>query len=80
MVTFSQYLKKHRKTKKFRSSTPHFHGAPYKFGICSRVGIVKPKKPNSANRKITKVTLSNGRQLIAYIPGFGHKIVKNNEV
>jgi len=80
MVTFSQYINNHRRTKKFRSSTPHFEGSPYKFGTCVRVGIVKPKKPNSAQRKITKVCLSNGRYLIAYIPGFGHKLMKNHEV
>jgi len=80
MVTFSQYLKKHRRTKLFKSSTPHFEGSPFKYATCIRVGIVKPKKPNSAQRKITKVCLSNGRYLIAYIPGFGHRLQKNNEV
>jgi small subunit ribosomal protein S12 len=80
MVTFSQLINKHRKTKQFRSSTPHFHGCPFKYGICTRVGVVKPKKPNSAQRKIAKVTLSNERQLIAYIPGFGHTLSKNSEV
>jgi small subunit ribosomal protein S12 len=80
MVTWTQYLKKHRQTKQFRSSTPHFEGSPFKYGTCVRIGVVKPKKPNSAQRKITKVCLSNGRYLIAYIPGFGHKLLKNNEV
>jgi small subunit ribosomal protein S12 len=80
MVTFPQYLKNHRRTKLFKSSTPHFEGSPFKNATCIRVGIVKPKKPNSAQRKITKVCLSNGRYLIAYIPGFGHKLQKNNEV
>jgi len=80
MVTFPQYLKKHRRTKQFRSSTPHFEGSPFKYGTCVRVGIVKPKKPNSAQRKIAKVRLSNDRLLIAYIPGFGHQLQKNSEV
>jgi small subunit ribosomal protein S12 len=80
LVTFSQYLREHRRTKFKRSSTPHFEGSPFKYAICLRVGIVKPKKPNSAQRKITKVCLSNKRLLIAYIPGFGHKLQKNNEV
>lgn len=80
MVTFSQYLNNHRKTKQFRSSTPHFEGSPFKNAVCLRVGTVKPKKPNSAQRKITKVSLSNDRELIAYIPGFGHRLQKNNEV
>jgi small subunit ribosomal protein S12 len=80
MVTYPQYLKNHRRKKLFKSSTPHFEGSPFKNATCIRVGIVKPKKPNSAQRKITKVCLSNGRYLIAYIPGFGHKLQKNNEV
>nr|ADD25165.1 ribosomal protein S12 [Didymium iridis]ADD25166.1 ribosomal protein S12 [Didymium iridis] len=80
MVTFNQYIKNHRQKKLFKSSTPHFEGSPFKNATCIRVGVVKPKKPNSAQRKITKVCLSNGRYLIAYIPGFGHRLQKNNEV
>jgi len=80
MVTYTQYINGHRKTKVFKSSTPHFHGSPFKYGICIRVGIVKPKKPNSAQRKIAKVRLTNDRELIAYIPGFGHTLSKNSEV
>lgn len=80
MVTFNQYIKNHRRKKLFKSSTPHFEGSPFKNATCIRVGVVKPKKPNSAQRKITKVCLSNGRYLIAYIPGFGHRLQKNNEV
>jgi small subunit ribosomal protein S12 len=80
MPTFQQYIKNHRIVKKFRSSTPHFHGAPHKYGVCLRVGTVKPKKPNSAQRKIAKVSLSNKRQLIAYIPGMGHNLQKHSSV
>jgi small subunit ribosomal protein S12 len=80
MVTFQQYIKHHRKVKKFKTSTPHFHGCPFKYGTCLRVGIIKPKKPNSAQRKIAKVRLCNERLLIAYIPGFGHGLQKNSEV
>lgn len=80
MVTFQQYISKHRRTKKFKSSTPKFHGCPYKRGTCVRVYTTKPKKPNSAQRKIAKVQLINGRFLLAYIPGFGHKLSKNSQV
>jgi len=80
MVTYTQYIKNHRKTKIFRSSTPHFEGSPFKYGTCVRVGKVKPKKPNSAQRSLVKVRLSNDRYLIAYVPGFGHKLEKNSEV
>ena len=40
-------------------------------GVCMRVGIVKPKKPNSAERKVARVRLSNGKEVTAYIPGEG---------
>jgi small subunit ribosomal protein S12 len=80
MVTYTQYQKKHRRTKQFRTSTPHFDGCPFKYGTCVRVGIIKPKKPNSAQRKIAKVRLSNDRLLTAYIPGFGHQLQKHSEV
>jgi small subunit ribosomal protein S12 len=48
--------------------------APQLKGVCLKVSIVKPKKPNSANRKIAKVRLSNNRTVIAYIPGEGHNL------
>lgn len=80
MATYRQLIKNLRKTKTFRSSTPHFHGAPHKNGVCLRVGTVKPKKPNSAQRKIAKVCLSNKRNLIAYIPGRGHQLQKHSAV
>ncbi len=80
MVTFQQYIRGNRKTKLFKSSTPHFHGCPFKYGICLRISIVKPKKPNSAHRKIARVKLTNDRELLAYIPGFGAELQKNNEV
>ena len=59
MVTYTQYVNQHRKTKIFKSSTPKFEGSPFKNGTCVRVGTVKPKKPNSAQRKIAKVQLTN---------------------
>ncbi|RYX80887.1 30S ribosomal protein S12 [bacterium] len=80
MATYQQLIKKIRKTKEFRSSTPHFKGAPHKNGVCLRVGTVKPKKPNSAQRKIAKVCLTNQKNLTAYIPGRGHQLQKHSLV
>ena len=80
MATYQQLIRKTRIKKIFKTSTPHFHGAPQKNGICLRVGTVKPKKPNSAQRKIAKVCLSNQRNLIAYIPGRGHQLQKHSAV
>ena len=53
---------------------------PQKKGVCSKVFIVSPKKPNSAKRKVAKVTLSNGSQVIAYIDGIGHSLQKHGTV
>lgn len=80
MVTTSQYLKGARITKKFRSKTPAFKGAPQKKGIVVRLDIVKPKKPNSAKRKVAKVRLRNKREIMAYIPGIGHNVQKHADV
>eukprot|EP00798_Chlamydomonas_sp_ICE-L_P024879 gene24879-10544_t len=60
---------KHRKVKKSA-----LEGNPFLKGICLRVYTTAPKKPNSANRKICKVQLSNGIKVIAYIPGEGHNL------
>jgi len=49
-------------------------------GVCMRVGIVKPKKPNSAERKVARVRLSNGKEVTAYIPGEGHNIQQHSVV
>jgi hypothetical protein len=40
-------------------------------GVCIRVGITRPKKPNSGERKVARVRLSNGKEVTAYIPGEG---------
>ncbi|KAF4806619.1 putative 37S ribosomal protein S12 [Colletotrichum siamense] len=54
--------------------------APAMKGVCLRVGIVRPKKPNSGQRKTARVRLSNGRHITAYIPGEGHNIQQHSVV
>jgi small subunit ribosomal protein S12 len=49
-------------------------------GVCIRVGVTKPKKPNSGERKIARVRLSNGIEVTAYIPGEGHNIQQHSVV
>jgi small subunit ribosomal protein S12 len=80
MVTIQQYLKGARQRKRHKSWTPAFKGCPQKRGVVVRVAIVKPKKPNSAKRKICKVKLKSGRCVLAYIPGQGHNVSKNMDV
>lgn len=48
--------------------------------MCIKVYTTTPKKPNSALRKVAKVRLSNGREVIAYIPGIGHNLQEHSVV
>ena len=54
--------------------------APQKRGVCTRVGTMTPKKPNSALRKYARVRLSNGMEVTAYIPGVGHNLQEHSVV
>ncbi len=54
--------------------------SPQKSGVCVRVGTMTPKKPNSALRKYARVTLSNGKEVTAYIPGEGHNLQEHSAV
>lgn len=59
---------------------PALEGSPFVKGVCSRIFTTKPKKPNSAIRKVAKVKLSNGRLVTAYIPGEGHNLQEHSVV
>lgn len=77
-----QRVKKGLRGNKYRrSSVPAFKGKhPFKRGTIIKLRIMKPKKPNSANRKITKVQLCNKKYINCYIPGQGHNLHTYNEV
>jgi small subunit ribosomal protein S12 len=49
-------------------------------GVCLKVYTTTPKKPNSALRKVAKVKLTNGMEVIAYIPGIGHNLQEHSVV
>jgi small subunit ribosomal protein S12 len=53
---------------------------PQKRGICTRVYTATPKKPNSALRKVARVSLTNGFKVTAYIPGEGHNLQEHSTV
>jgi small subunit ribosomal protein S12 len=80
MPTFSQLVKHGREKKKKKSKAPALQGNPQKRGICVRVYTVTPKKPNSALRKVTRVRLSNGIEVTAFIPGEGHNLQEHSIV
>lgn len=49
-------------------------GKPQRKAVCVALKIVKPRKPNSASRKVAKIRFSNGKSTVAYIPGEGHNL------
>lgn len=63
-----------------RARSPATVGRPSLKGVCLKVGITKPKKPNSGQRKTAKVRLSSGRVISAYIPGIGHNVQQHSVV
>ncbi|ATY93557.1 30S ribosomal protein S12 [Candidatus Hodgkinia cicadicola] len=80
MPTINQLVKHGRKPRHSKLRTPALRGAPAKTGVCLKVYTTTPKKPNSALRKVAKIRLSNGSEIIAYIPGEGHNIQEHSTV
>ncbi len=93
MPTINQLIRKGRKDKVRKSDSPALalsynslkkeynnYNAPQKRGVCTRVGTMTPRKPNSALRKYARVRLSNGLEVTAYIPGIGHNLQEHSVV
>lgn len=95
MPTINQLIRKGRTSKTRKSKVPalqftvdNLHrrktffakGSSFKRGVCTKVYTTTPKKPNSALRKVAKVRLSNGMEVIAYIPGEGHNLQEHSIV
>lgn len=80
MATISQLVRKPRKRKARKSDVPALEGNPQKRGVCTRVYTTTPKKPNSALRKVCKVRLTNGYEVISYIGGEGHNLQEHSVV
>ena len=75
MPTINQLSSKFsRKKKLFKTKTPALSKSPFSKGVCIKIFIRTPKKPNSALRKVAKLKLSNGKKVEAYIPGIGHNL------
>lgn len=71
MPTYNQLCKKKRIQKKKKKKTPALESSPQKKGICTKLVLRTPRKPNSALRKLAKLKLSNKKRVYAYIPGEG---------
>lgn len=80
MPTINQLVRKPRKSPRKKTNVPALGGCPQKRGVCLNVKVVKPKKPNSANRKVCRVLLSNGQEITAYIPGIDHDLKEHSVV
>ncbi|XP_038212579.1 40S ribosomal protein S12, mitochondrial [Zerene cesonia] len=65
---------------KYRKSRNPLNGNPFAKGVVLKTLIKKPKKPNSANRKCVLVRMSNGKEMVAYVPGIGHNLQEHNIV
>ncbi len=80
MPTINQLVRKGRRRMAKKTATPALKGNPQKRGVCTRVYTTTPKKPNSALRKVTRVRLTNGMEVTAYIPGEGHNLQEHSIV
>ena len=86
MPTINQLIRKGRIKIKVKSKSPAMYdknsklSCPQKKGVCTKVYTTTPKKPNSALRKVAKIKLSNGLEVISYIPGEGHSLQEHSVV
>ncbi len=80
MPTINQLIRKPRVAIVEKSKVPALEGSPQKRGVCTRVYTTTPKKPNSALRKVAKVRLTNGFEVISYIGGEGHNLQEHSVV
>ena len=80
MPTVNQLIRKPRIAPVKRNKVPAMQQNPQKRGVCTRVYTTTPKKPNSALRKVAKVRLTNGFEVISYIGGEGHNLQEHSVV
>ena len=80
MPTINQLVRKGRRKVVVKTKSPALKGAPQRRGVCVQVMTRTPKKPNSALRKVAKVRLTNGYEVIAYIPGEQHNLQEHSIV
>ncbi|MCB1440635.1 MAG: 30S ribosomal protein S12 [Nitratireductor sp.] len=80
MPTINQLIRNPRKKAVKRNKVPAMEQCPQKRGVCTRVYTTTPKKPNSALRKVAKIRLTNGFEVIGYIPGEGHNLQEHSVV
>src|SRR5262249_19787452 len=80
MPTINQLIRKPRVAQRARKKVPALQQSPQKRGVCTGVYTTTPKKPKSALREVAKVRLTNGLEVIGYIPGEGHNLQEHSVV
>ena len=80
MPTTNQLVRNARQSAVVNSKSPALEDCPQRRGVCTRVYTTTPKKPNSALRKVAKVRLTNGYEVISYIGGEGHNLQEHSVV
>merc|ERR1712060_396974 len=80
MPTIQQLVRFGRSAKKKIIRTPALQACPQRRGVCTRVYVNTPKKPNSALRKVARVRLTSGFEVTTYIPGVGHNLQEHSVV
>ena len=80
MSTINQLVRKPRVKVVSKNKVPALEACPQKRGVCTRVYATKPKKPNSAMRKVCRVRLTNGFEVTSYIGGEGHNLQEHSVV
>ena len=80
MPTINQLVRKPRRKQIKKNKVPALEKCPQKRGVCTRVYTTTPKKPNSALRKVARIRLTNGYEVIGYIGGEGHNLQEHNAV
>ena len=80
MPTMNQLVRSERKKLKDKTKSPALMDCPQRRGVCTRVYTTTPKKPNSALRKVARIRLTNGFEVISYIPGEGHNLQEHSVV
>nr|YP_009240126.1 ribosomal protein S12 [Sciadopitys verticillata]AMO00778.1 ribosomal protein S12 [Sciadopitys verticillata]BAW34616.1 ribosomal protein S12 [Sciadopitys verticillata]BCK60786.1 ribosomal protein S12 [Sciadopitys verticillata] len=80
MPTIQQLIRNVRQPLKKKKKSPALRGCPQRRGVCTRVYIITPKKPNSALRKVARVRLTSKYEITAYIPGIDHNLQEHSGV
>jgi small subunit ribosomal protein S12 len=80
MLTIQQLVRNGRKKPSSKPKSPALGGCPQRKGVCVKVYTATPRKPNSAMRKLARVRLTSGKEVLAYIPGEGHNLQEHSIV